>query len=449
MATTIDFTIRKIEALKAPVAGRDEYRDLSTSGLYLRVTPNGTKTFSYVGRAKGSSRVERATIGKYPGVKPEEARRQAKLIAGQSAAGESVAGSARAKRQEMTMADLFKRYHEHAKAHARRPENMERAWRLYVEPDFGTRKLSEVKPDEVGRWHRTIPTEIVRKREAARTRRQAESKAKATASTQRPQRAVDGKRSANQALALMHAMYRWASKRRLHTGDNPAHGIEPFPERYRKRFLQPDEMKPFFAALANEPNTTMRDFFQIALLTGARRSNVLAMRWQDVHLERAEWVIPMTKNGQPQTVTLAPEAVTILSGRDKVRRAEVERALKESPDERREPRKRAQFVFPSDRTDHHIVEPKSAWRRLLQRAELSDVRIHDLRRTLGSWQARSGASLQIIGKSLNHLSADATRIYSQLDLDPVRQSVDRAAASMLEAAGLNQSAEVAPIRVRA
>jgi integrase len=62
-----------------------------------------------------------------------------------------------------------------------------------------------------------------------------------------------------------------------------------------------------------------------------------------------------------------------------------------------------------------------------------DLRIHDLRRTLGSWQARAGASLTIIGKSLGHKSQQATAIYSRLDLDPVRASVEQATAAMIEA----------------
>ena len=62
--------------------------------------------------------------------------------------------------------------------------------------------------------------------------------------------------------------------------------------------------------------------------------------------------------------------------------------------------------------------------------------MHDLRRTLGSWQARTGASLAIIGKSLNHKSPQTTSIYARLDLDPVRNSVEKATKAMLNAAGI-------------
>ena len=67
---------------------------------------------------------------------------------------------------------------------------------------------------------------------------------------------------------------------------------------------------------------------------------------------------------------------------------------------------------------------------------IQNLRIHDLRRTLGCWQAKTGASMAIIGKSLNHKSQQTTAIYARLDLDPVRQSVNTATAAMLDAAGV-------------
>src|SRR5439155_25441087 len=74
------------------------------------------------------------------------------------------------------------------------------------------------------------------------------------------------------------------------------------------------------------------------------------------------------------------------------------------------------------------------------KTRIAGVRIHDLRRTLGSWQARTGASLSIIGKSLSHKSVQTTAIYSRLDIDPVRASVERATSAMLVAAGVKKPA---------
>ena len=186
------------------------------------------------------------------------------------------------------------------------------------------------------------------------------------------------------------------------------------------------------SALDEEPNDTARDFFRVALFTGARRGNVLEMRWADVDLDAATWRIPHTKNGTPQTVTLAPPVVDLL-----VRRRDLARLDKSlSP-----------YVFPGNGKTGHYVEPKSAWRRILKRADIPDARIHDLRRTLGSWQAITGASLPIIGKSLNHKNPSTTAIYARLDLEPVRASVERAAEAM--PANVNAPPVALPLRRRA
>src|SRR6185503_5001402 len=104
-----------------------------------------------------------------------------------------------------------------------------------------------------------------------------------------------------------------------------------------------------------------------------------------------------------------------------------------------------QYVFPGSGKSGHLEEPKKGWQRILTRAGIADLRIHDLRRTLGSWQAKQGASLAIIGKSLNHKNQNTTAIYARLDLDPVRDSVNTATSAMMAAAGLKPSADVVKI----
>jgi integrase len=77
---------------------------------------------------------------------------------------------------------------------------------------------------------------------------------------------------------------------------------------------------------------------------------------------------------------------------------------------------------------------------------LADLRIHDLRRTMGSWQAKTGASMAVIGKSLGHRSIQATAVYSRLDSDPVRDAMETATSAMLSAARTNAPADVIPIQ---
>lgn len=230
--------------------------------------------------------------------------------------------------------------------------------------------------------------------------------------------------SANRAVAIISSVYNYAiDELDVYAGANPAAKVKKNYEAPRERFAQSDELPRLFAAMAVDP---LGDFFLLALLTGARRANVQAMRKSEINLEEGTWRIPMTKNGTSQTVTLSPEAVAVL--RNRINSTE------------------SDFIFPGTGVTGHLVEPKSAWARILKHAGLENLRIHDLRRTLGSWQAKTGASLTIIGKSLNHKTHQATAIYARLDLDPVRQSVNTATSAMMAAGGLKTTAEVVKIK---
>ncbi len=92
------------------------------------------------------------------------------------------------------------------------------------------------------------------------------------------------------------------------------------------------------------------------------------------------------------------------------------------------------YVFPGEGKCGHLVEPKAGWERVLKKAGLENLRIHDLRRTLASWQAKTGASLLIVGKTLGHRSPQATAVYAHLDLDPVKEAMKTATTAILAAA---------------
>jgi integrase len=394
----INFTKAVLDGLEMPGAGqRTIYHDIKTNGLQIRVTHTGVKTFSLYRRVKAGS-AERVTLGRYPDMTIEQARREAARLNALLVQGINPNTDVRALKSETTLQELFDDFikHRQNKRGAYLAEKTKRSYRydfeLYL-GKWGKRKLSQFKDTDLGNLHKAI------------------GKTHPT--------------TANRIIALASSLFSYAAKRKIFKGDNPAMGIEKFFENKRDRFLQADELPAFFKALTDEPNETMRDYFLIALLTGARRSNVLAMAWKDIHLNRAEWRIPVTKNGDPQTVMLSPETVEILQARQGVNDV---------------------WVFPGNGASGHLEEPKKAWKRLLDRAGLDNLRIHDLRRTLGSWQAKTGASLVIIGKSLNHKSPSTTAVYARLDLDPVRESVDRATSAMLVAGGVKQGGDVLPLK---
>jgi integrase len=392
------FTKPSLEALPTPVRGeRAVYHDAhkNSGGLQLRVTATA-KTFFVQKRVNGMP--ERVTLGRFPDMSIEMARKEAARMSALIAEGVNPNQDARALKTETTLKGLFDEFLKHRRNRrgAYLSEKTKRSYGydfgLYLDK-WGNRKLSQFKETDFAKLHAQI--------------------------------GVEHPTTANRVIAMTSSLFGYAAERKLFKGANPAQGIQKFPEAKRERFLQADELPAFFKALAEESNETLRDYFLISLLTGARRSNVQEMQWRQLHLERGEWRIPTTKNGEPQTVTLAPEAVEILRARggcDPV------------------------WVFPGTGASGHLVEPKKAWKRILERAGIESLRIHDLRRTLGSWQTKTGASLAIIGKSLNHKSVNTTAIYARLDLDPVRESVERATGAMLAAAGVKPSAEIIPIK---
>ena len=100
----------------------------------------------------------------------------------------------------------------------------------------------------------------------------------------------------------------------------------------------------------------------------------------------------------------------------------------------------AVFALPGVGASGHMVEPKAAWARVLERAKIpagreteDGVVMHDLRRTVGSWLAGQGASLPLIGKALGHSSTAATQVYARLNLDPVRAALERVSAAFADA----------------
>ncbi|HTP45818.1 MAG TPA: site-specific integrase [Casimicrobiaceae bacterium] len=220
--------------------------------------------------------------------------------------------------------------------------------------------------------------------------------------------------AANRVVALGSSIYGHAIKAKLYAGPNPFRGVQRFHEVKRERFLGKAELPTFMDALAETPEP-WRWIFSLALFTGVRRGNVIAARWRDFDLDAALWRIPKTKGGVAVTIPLSAEALAILKQIPRIAG-------------------KLDYVFPSHSEAGHVTEPKTAWADLLTRAKLDDLRIHDLRRTLGSWQAMTGASLPVIGKSLGHATHRSTETYARLQTEPVAESVATATSAILAAA---------------
>jgi len=372
-------TQRSVEAAKAPLSGQTFLRDEDLTGFALRITARGAKSFVWEGRIKGRPR--RITLGPYPDLTTLAARNKALEIKTGIANGGDPALDRERERKEPIFRNLVDDYIErHAKPHKRSWKEDENQIRRYVPQGWHARKLSDISPDDVAKLHGTVGRE-------------------------------HGPYAANRLVRLLRTMFNLARDWGYSGEANPAARIKQFHEEKRDRFLSPDELLGVNEALAQEPNEYWRAYFVLSLLLGTRRSELLAARWADIDLEQRTWRIPETKTGRSHLLPLPDASTSILSSLPSHESNE--------------------WVFPGSGATGHLAEPKKAWHRIRTRAGVPDVRIHDLRRTLGSWLAVGGYSLPLIGRALNHSNVSTTAVYARLSLDPVREALEKNAALML------------------
>lgn len=355
---------------------RSVFYDDKSRGLSIMVAAR-TKTFYLLRKHQGKT--ERIILGRYPDTTIEQARTRASQINSELDSGINRNEMKRQRRVELTLNDLHHTYMErHALVSNKRPQNAISNYKLYLS-HWGNKKLSDIKRSDVQLHIAKLAKDI-------------------------------SPATANIALALLRAMFNRAIDWEIFNDKNPTLNIAKYPEISRDRFLYGDELIRFLKSISELESETMRDFFTMLLATGARKGNVLEMSWNDINMHEKIWRVPDSKNGEPYQIALVSPALDILS--------------------RRFENKTNEWVFPASSKSGHLEEPKRAWAALIKNADLTNLRIHDLRRTFGSFMAAQGASLQLIGKALGHKSQDATLIYARLNLDPVREAVNAASNAM-------------------
>jgi integrase len=381
-----NFTKRSLEALR-PKDKRYNVLDENTRGLGIAVYPSGAKTFFHVKKVMG--RPERTTLGSFPDFTVENARGKAGELNGKLARWKSndYVGPSPLKRRtaRVTLTDLFNGYVEqHLKPNAKNKDRAVYAaeWFFKLFADLRTRRAEHIRRADIAEFKNRIGTER-------------------------------SQYVANRALQMIRSVFNWAIRTDLFHGPNPASGHELFQEYERTRFLQEGEMPMFFAALRDEPNRDLVDYVWIALMTGARRGDVLSARWTNVNLETMIWTIPNPKARDPYAVALMKQAVEVLKRR------------KESASD--------DWVFPGSGASGHLVDVKRSWDAFRKRAGLPDLRLHDLRRSLGSWMASNGASMPVIQKTLGHASYASTEIYARMNVDSTRPDMTGTVKRMIAA----------------
>ena len=186
--------------------------------------------------------------------------------------------------------------------------------------------------------------------------------------------------AANRLVGIVRKMFNWARLAGFvpKSHPNPAVGITPFPERKRRRILTTAEMPRFTEALDGENSDYARHAIWLLLLTGLRCNELLKAKWKDIDWDNGTLFIGLTKNGDPLLSPLTDQALDQLRAIPRI---------EGNP-----------HIICGGKAGQHLTAVREPLRRTLTRAGIENLRVHDLRRTVGSWLAQDGVSLHVIGQ---------------------------------------------------
>lgn len=371
----ICFTKKVIQNLPIP-KNRQIYYDTYQSGLALLITYGGTKAFYFYKTVNHKTHILK--IGDFPDMSIETARNKVYNLLKEIKSGGNIIELN--KEKDITLSDFF--YKEYIPRHLNEyaskgyKHSQELIFNNYFKDLHGI-KISKITREDIELLHRRIGKN-------------------------------NGFYAANRMLALIRHMLNMAVDWG-YINLNPTIRIRMYKEKSRDRFIQPSEMSDFMTILSKNHNNKMKDYIMLLLLTGQRGCNIRALKWSDIDFYNNILYLPSTKNGDSQRIPLTEQAIELLKQMYSTRSIDTE------------------WIFPSKHSaSGHLETPGPFWRKLLKESNIKNLRMHDLRRTMGSYQAITGSSLNIIGKSLGHRSIQATAIYAKLDLNPVRNSMQKA-----------------------
>jgi integrase len=406
--------------------------DDALPGFGLKVTPSGRKVYVMQYRVAGLGRrafARRVTLGEHGTLTPDEARKLARRELGRVAQGSDPAAERSRWKTASTVAEVGTAYLDDVRA--RRASDAadyerRRLWDKHVVPVIGSKLVAKVTAVDVRRLHRAMH---------------------------------ETPYLANRVVGLLRSVFAFAGKEGLRpVHDNPAMGVDPYPEENRERFLTPDEFRRLGEALdraetigllpapkkrrkpklaknrkhvpksAGTPIPAARSgvaAIRLLATTGCRENEILSLRWDAVDFERGFLRLAGTKTGR-STRPLGEAAMAILRALP---------AVEGSP-----------FVLPGKTSEGHIKELRRLWEAVRYAAGLEDVRLHDLRHSFASVPATSGESMLVVRSLLGHANVATTERYAHLADDPVKRAADRTAADIAAWMGGAQT-PITPLRL--
>lgn len=376
--------------------------DRDLKGFGLKVSPTGLKTYVVQYRSKGGrrGRVRRLSIGRHGSPwAPDEARAEAMRVLGEVARGGDPMIERQERRKDLTVSELCDLYLAEGtstkKASTLATDNgrIER----HIKPILGDILVSDVNSSHVNTLLKSvaqgkIPTDGIGS-VAGR---------------------LGGKGTASRTVGLLGGIFSFAVELGYRT-DNPVHGVKRFPDKKNQRFLTQAELVRLFRLMDEmQMEGASRKaiwIIKILALSGARRGEIVQLKWSEVSFNQSSLHFEDSKTGQ-KTTPVSTAVITLLeevwSERDR----------------------KSSFVFPNASGNSAYVGTPKVWTELRRRFGDDKLRLHDLRHTFASLAVAGGASLPMIGALLGHKDATTTQQYAHLTDDPLRSISEEISAKL-------------------
>jgi len=369
-------TKRFVESLRPDPAKETFAWDADVKGFGVRILRSGRKTFLFqyaIGRRKS-----RVTVGVTDSMTTEDAREVARDLYARVKRGEDPAATIRQRRNAQTVSDLCDRFMaEHVETHCK-PTTIGDYGNIiekYIRPELGHLLIADIRRADVAALHH---------------------------------RMHGRKFQANRMVAVVSKMFNLAELWGLRPdGTNPTRHVKRYKEASRSRYLSDEEIARLWHTLDElERDGTYTPHqlgaFRLLLLTGCRVSEIQFLKWEFVREDRFE--LPDSKTGA-RTIFLSDAAMEALFAIPRI---------VGNP-----------YVVAGFCDGAAITDLEKPWRTIRARADIPDVRIHDLRHTFASVAAGQNVSLAIIGGLLGHKSTQTTARYAHLASRPLKSATNR------------------------
>lgn len=368
-----------VKGLPIPDKNDQIQGDTAITGLKVRVTKNGTKTFYLYYKFDGKNRKYR--IGKFGDIGVPEARDVAKKLHARIELGEDPQETLLAdrKQQKVEKASKLKtfldeKYYPHAEKHQKSPRRTKQI--LTSNFDHLMNKLmDQITPWLMDKWQK----ERIAKGIKPSTINRATTAIK----------------------AVLNKAVEWGIIKENPLGKRKRLKVDT---RGVVRWLSEDEEKRLYEALSTRTGH-LPVIVTLLLNTGARPKELFTLRWEEVDLVKKQvtFQAAFTKSGQTRTVPLNTLAVEVLT-----------EWQNESDGE---------WVFPGNVKDSHITTIQKGWGKLLKDAKITKFRLYDCRHTFASKLVMNGVDLYTVSELLGHSSTQMTQIYAHLSSDHLSKAV--------------------------